>query len=233
MRGIIRHGIAESGFVWLVDERFVYANMAEQRYRPALIVRSVPLSCQKQPMAKKKSVPTKSESPHDASAVNSESVPDVSSDNAAGVNEERPSAVDFEASLAEIEKIVSQLEAGDLGLADSLEQYAQAIHRLKECHGLLQHAERRISLLSGFDADGNPLTEPLEDGEADSLEAKQQARGRRRGAKQGKTPASGRSGGAGSADRGGSRDQVDSRDQPVSRGDADEQASVDDSPGLF
>ena len=157
----------------------------------------------------------------------------MDSGSAAGAGEEKPSAVDFEASLAEIEKIVMQLEGGDLGLAESLEQYGRAIHRLKECHQLLQHAEQRISLLSGFDAEGNPLTEPLEDGETGSLEAKQQARGRRRGAKQGKTPASGRAGDAGSTDQAGQNDQVDSRDPSVSRRGAGDEASVDDSPGLF
>ena len=172
-------------------------------------------------MAKKKSVQTKR---RDQDAA------DLDSASTAGAGEERPSAVDFEASLAEIEKIVMQLEGGDLGLAESLEQYGRAIHRLKECHQLLQHAEQRISLLSGFDAEGNPLTEPLEHGETGSLEAKQQARGRRRGAKPGKRLSRGQIGDADAAEQAG---QADSRDPSVSRSDADHEASVDDSPGLF
>ncbi len=34
---------------------------------------------------------------------------------------------------------------------------------LRRCHDLLQRAERRIELLSGVDAEGNPITTPLED----------------------------------------------------------------------
>jgi exodeoxyribonuclease VII small subunit len=70
-------------------------------------------------------------------------------------------AFDFEASLAEVEQIVSQLEGGELGLSESLQQYEMGIRHLKRCHGLLAAAQQRVSLLSGFDADGNPVTEPF------------------------------------------------------------------------
>lgn len=69
---------------------------------------------------------------------------------------------DFESALAEVEQIVAALESGQLGLSESLEQYEQGIKRLKRCHALLAAAEQRVSLLAGFDADGNPLTEPME-----------------------------------------------------------------------
>jgi len=72
-------------------------------------------------------------------------------------------AIDFEASLAEVEQIVSQLESGQLNLTDSLKQYELGIKRLKQCHQLLEAAEQRVSQLAGFDADGNPITEPLSD----------------------------------------------------------------------
>jgi hypothetical protein len=41
-------------------------------------------------------------------------------------------------------------------------------------------AERKIELLSGVDADGNPITERFEETEADSLEAKGAGRAGRR-----------------------------------------------------
>lgn len=69
----------------------------------------------------------------------------------------------FEASLAELEQIVSDLESGDLGLEQSLEAYEKGIQRLKDCHRHLQAAERRVEQLSGFDAEGNAVLEALDD----------------------------------------------------------------------
>ena len=69
----------------------------------------------------------------------------------------------FEESLAELESIVADLEGGDLGLSDALARYEEGVRRLKQCHAQLQAAERRIELLSGVDADGNPITTPFDD----------------------------------------------------------------------
>lgn len=87
----------------------------------------------------------------------------------------------FETALGEVESIVSRLEGGQLDLADSLEQYQRGIQTLQECHRLLAGAERQITLLSGFDADGNPVTEPFDQSDASPSE-KQARRGKRRGA---------------------------------------------------
>ena len=51
---------------------------------------------------------------------------------------------------------------------------------LKSCHGLLELAERKIELLSGVDADGNPVTKPFDEQEFASLEERAAARGKRR-----------------------------------------------------
>lgn len=84
-------------------------------------------------------------------------------DNAAASGSKRPSAPrQFEAAVDEIEQIVQRLESGQLDLAQSLEQYSRGIDTLKECHQLLADAERRVTLLSGFDADGNPVTTPID-----------------------------------------------------------------------
>lgn len=69
--------------------------------------------------------------------------------------------VDFESALAEVEQIVSQLERGDLDLTEALEKYQRGIGRLKSCHSILDAAQRRVTQLSGFDEDGNPVSEPL------------------------------------------------------------------------
>lgn len=87
----------------------------------------------------------------------------------------------FETALSEVEDIVSRLEGGQLDLADSLDQYQRGIQTLKECHRLLAGAERQITLLSGFDAEGNPVTGPFDQYDA-SLSEKQARRGKRRGA---------------------------------------------------
>jgi exodeoxyribonuclease VII small subunit len=86
----------------------------------------------------------------------------------------------FEQSLEELEKIVAELESGKLGLAAAIARYEQGVQHLKGCQQLLERAERKIELLSGVDADGNPITQPFDEGDVDSLEAKAAARGQRR-----------------------------------------------------
>jgi len=86
----------------------------------------------------------------------------------------------FEACLAELEQIVAELESGKLGLSDALARYEQGVKHLRSCQQLLERAERKIELLSGVDADGNPVTKPFDEGEVDTLEGKAAARGQRR-----------------------------------------------------
>src|SRR3954468_2088259 len=89
-------------------------------------------------------------------------------------------ASSFEDSLKELEAIVAELESGKLGLSDALARYEEGVKHLKGCQQLLEMAERKIELLSGVDADGNPITKPFEETEADPLEAKGAGRGERR-----------------------------------------------------
>ncbi len=86
----------------------------------------------------------------------------------------------FEESLDELEKVVVELESGKLGLSDALARYEHGVKHLKSCQKLLQRAERRIEILSGVDADGNPITQPYDDTESESLEEKAAGRGQRR-----------------------------------------------------
>lgn len=85
----------------------------------------------------------------------------------------------FEEALARLEQIVADLEDGPLGLADSLARYEEGIRCLKQCYGTLEQAERKIELLAGVDAQGQPVVEPLSD-DTLSLEEKAAARSRRR-----------------------------------------------------
>lgn len=92
----------------------------------------------------------------------------------------KPSETSFEQSLHELEAIVGKLEGGRLGLAESLQEYEAGVKHLKACYRLLTEAERRIALVSGLDASGEPRTAPLDVSEDESLEAKSTARSRRR-----------------------------------------------------
>src|SRR5436305_10599549 len=68
----------------------------------------------------------------------------------------------FEQALAELERIVRDLEDGQLGLEDALSRYEAGVGLLKECYVQLRRAEQRILLLTGTDAEGRPLTQPFE-----------------------------------------------------------------------
>lgn len=69
----------------------------------------------------------------------------------------------FEQSLHDLEKVVSELESGNLTLSDSLAKYEEGIKNLKTCHRILESAENRIRLLTGVDRDGNPLTQEFDE----------------------------------------------------------------------
>ncbi len=86
----------------------------------------------------------------------------------------------FEQSLAELETIVAKLEGGQLGLAESLEEYELGVKHLKSCYQQLSTAERRIELVSQVDASGKPKTEAFDDESSASLDEKGAARSRRR-----------------------------------------------------
>ncbi len=74
-----------------------------------------------------------------------------------------PDQPGFEGALKRLEEIVHSLEEGNVGLNEALERYEEGVKLLRQSYELLQRAERRIELLSGIDAEGNPITEPLED----------------------------------------------------------------------
>jgi hypothetical protein len=69
-------------------------------------------------------------------------------------------------------------------LSESLAQYEQGVKLLRQCFELLAQAERKIEILAGIDAAGNPVTEPFLDEAGDSLEVKQASRSRRRSQKE-------------------------------------------------
>lgn len=92
-------------------------------------------------------------------------------------SEESPS---FEQALAALETIVHDLEEGRLGLEEAVGRYEAGVKLLKQCHALLAQAERRIELLTGVDALGQPVTEPFDEEGALTLEEKSKSRSKRR-----------------------------------------------------
>lgn len=95
----------------------------------------------------------------------------------------------FEEALEALERIVHDLEEGRIGLAESLSRYEEGVKLIKQCHSLLEHAERKIELLTGVDASGNPISEPFDD-EATHSATESAAPRSRRGGKTSKKPAS-------------------------------------------
>jgi exodeoxyribonuclease VII small subunit len=68
----------------------------------------------------------------------------------------------FEQALAQLDRLVRDLEDGQHGLEEALGRYEAGVGLLKQCYTQLREAEQRILLLTGTDADGQPITRPFE-----------------------------------------------------------------------
>jgi exodeoxyribonuclease VII small subunit len=66
---------------------------------------------------------------------------------------------DFESAIAELEKIVKQLEDGDLALEKSLQLFERGVELSRYCHDQLGSAQKRIEVLTerGDLKDGSSL----------------------------------------------------------------------------
>jgi exodeoxyribonuclease VII small subunit len=62
----------------------------------------------------------------------------------------------FEAQLAALEKVVRDLERGDLPLEESLKLFEEGVRLSRECQERLNQAERRIEVLLR-DSEGRPV----------------------------------------------------------------------------
>lgn len=68
----------------------------------------------------------------------------------------------FETALAELQRIVADLENGSVGLEESLARFERGVALLKTCYATLEQAEQRIELLVGARSDGTPVTQPFD-----------------------------------------------------------------------
>jgi exodeoxyribonuclease VII small subunit len=68
-------------------------------------------------------------------------------------------AESFEASLDELEKVVKQLEAGDLSLERSIELFERGVNLSDTCRKQLEDAETRVEML--IRKEGKIVAEPF------------------------------------------------------------------------
>ncbi len=87
----------------------------------------------------------------------------------------------FEHALAGLEQIVHDLEEGQIGLAESLAKYEEGVKLLRQCYMQLEQAERKIELLTGMDAAGNPVMQSFDDQSTMALQAAGKPRSRHEG----------------------------------------------------
>ena len=59
----------------------------------------------------------------------------------------KPSAGNFEASLHELESLVTAMESGDLTLEQSLEYFERGIKQVRNCQKALDEAEQKVKVL--------------------------------------------------------------------------------------
>lgn len=73
--------------------------------------------------------------------------------------------IDFEASLAELEALVTRMEEGSLSLEESLAAFERGIKLTRDCQSALRDAELRIKALT---QEGDELNLSDSEGDADA-----------------------------------------------------------------
>ena len=58
-----------------------------------------------------------------------------------------PSKMNYEEAVAALEKIIAEIEAGTIGLEDSIAAYRHGTALIKHCRAILEKAEREIELV--------------------------------------------------------------------------------------
>ena len=67
----------------------------------------------------------------------------------------------FEEELEALERIVEELEGGELSLDDSMARFADGVKRLRACTGLLDQADAQVTMLVKG-AGGDLVEEPFQ-----------------------------------------------------------------------
>ncbi len=58
-----------------------------------------------------------------------------------------PEAWNYEVTVAQVESIIEQIEAGTLSLDEVFEQFAAAVNSLRQCEAFLQERQQQMDLL--------------------------------------------------------------------------------------
>lgn len=77
------------------------------------------------------------------------------------MTEPLPTDRPFEDALAELERVVRDLEDGQLGLDQAVARYERGVALIRHCHGQLQAAEQRILQLTRVEPDDQPALTPF------------------------------------------------------------------------
>ena len=59
----------------------------------------------------------------------------------------KSTAIDFEKTLEELERLVEQMEKGELSLQDALDHFQRGIELTRACQSTLQSAEQKVEQL--------------------------------------------------------------------------------------
>ncbi|MDV4169047.1 MAG: exodeoxyribonuclease VII small subunit [Pseudomonadota bacterium] len=78
------------------------------------------------------------------------------------MSDKQVSEMSFEEAMAELERVVNQLERGDVPLEDSIKLYERGAALNKRCEEKLKEAEEKVAAIT-LDGNGNPTgTTPVE-----------------------------------------------------------------------
>ena len=86
----------------------------------------------------------------------------------------------FEKAIEKLEKIVDELESGDLALEDALERYEEGIKLSKFCSKKLEETQKKVEILTKK-ANGDFDTEPFAVTDEEPSSKKSHARGKTKG----------------------------------------------------
>ena len=73
----------------------------------------------------------------------------------------RKTASQFEDAMEELEKLVEQMERGDITLEESLKSFERGIKLTRTCQQALQDAEQKVQIL--LEKNGQQTLEPFHD----------------------------------------------------------------------
>ncbi|HTV48604.1 MAG TPA: exodeoxyribonuclease VII small subunit [Phycisphaerae bacterium] len=76
--------------------------------------------------------------------------------------------ISFEQAMTQLEKIVSQIASGQIGLEESLAMYEKGMELVQRCRTILDRAEKRIEMLS--QSNGGLSAEPMNSSSEDQDE---------------------------------------------------------------